>query len=228
MSVSFRTRTEDAAKLIGIIEECVFAPCGPRLRMIPFGYETHIPEEIRTLLRFERTITARHIKFAPDFFVVDVENPEGVYLLEFKATRTPLYSSNRIRSIQRETGDPSLGWESIGQMEALAYDNYVALDGIEVRMTVLNYCAYNENPLRCDFIGNFKIVHRDVVQTAHLKGSGTPWVNYDLRCIRGLTQFISNEHRIDHDEVDSLVTDAQEALAKALPTKHHDNSPHYR
>lgn len=225
--MSFETRTATAEKLIDTLQKYVFASCGPRLKVVPFGYETHIPEDIRKLLRYERVETARHIKFAPDFFVVDASHPGGLYLLEFKATQTPLYSHARIDRIRSNAGDPTLDWDNIGQMEALAWENYEALKKLNVRVAILNYCAYYAHPLLCDFIENFKVVHRDVIRTGAGQGSGTPWINFDVRSIRRLAGFVCEEHGFDVQQVDPLVNRTEDILKKELPVQHHPYSPHF-
>lgn len=49
--MSFAVRTATAAKLIDTLQECIFVHCAPRLKIVPFGYETHVHKEIRNLLR---------------------------------------------------------------------------------------------------------------------------------------------------------------------------------
>ncbi len=226
--MGFNERTEDACKLIEIMQTTVFekSPCCNRIQVVPFGYETHILDPVRKLLRFVRTTTARYIKFAPDFFVIDKENPDGVYLLEFKATRTPLYSEKRINSIKEEAGDLTLDWTNIGQMEALAYENYLALSEMGIRVAVFNYCAYCETLLLCDYIENFKVIYKDVIRTGKGQGSGTPWVNFDTRSVRSFLDFFCKEHNFPETKIKPLLTIAIDELRKILPVSHHRNSPY--
>lgn len=52
-----------------------------RLIHVDYGAEHIVPKEVHAIIRFIYTETTRHIKFAPDFFVVDKRCPERTYLL---------------------------------------------------------------------------------------------------------------------------------------------------
>ncbi len=224
-------RAADANTLIEILNRDVFekAPCANRLAVAPFGYETHVLPKIRESLRFIRTTTTRYIRFAPDFFLIDLEDARNTYLLEIKTTLTPLYSEKRINAIRTEAGDSTLNWTNIGQIESLALDNYMALSGIGVRVAILNYCAYfDQQPLLCDFVERYFVVHRDMPRGwVGSRGSGTPWANFDTRTVRGLEAFLRDEHRLSEGAVKSLVQAAQNELNKRLPMRHNENSPLY-
>lgn len=200
-------------------------PCCSYLEVVPFGYETHISDSVRRLLRFIRTPTSKYIKYAPDYFVIDKRCPDKVYLLEFKATRTPLYSEYRINNIRKNAGDPTICWSNIGQMEELAYENYVSLGKLNIRVVILNYCAYYERPLLCDNVDSFKIIHRDSLKFRQGEGSGTPWVNFDTRSVMTFLDFICQEHGFSKVDIEHLVTEAIDELNRQLPVRHHKNSP---
>lgn len=229
----FGGRTQDAQTLISIVTENLWenALVKRRLRHVQYGYETHIPSEVREKMRRLYNETARYIRFAPDFFVLDLENLENLYLLEYKCTRTPLYSTQRISFLQYQASRLGMGGleaHDVGQWEASAYDNYQALWSIGVRVAILNYCAYHPRPLLCDFVDRAQVLNRSEVQTETLTGSRTPFVNLDLRAFRTLADFLVQEHCLGRPldaVVRSLCESAVQKLQQALPvTPHHLSS----
>ena len=225
--MAFDDRLAKAGTVVEIVNGLVWgvAPVSDTITVVPYGYETHVPDSVRQQLRYVRTVTARLVRFFPDFFVLDAARPANLYLLEYKATTTPLYSNSRISRIAKTAGKPGLGWQDIGQMEADAYDNYVALQGLGVRVAVLNYCAYHDRPLLCDYVENVTAVHRDSVQLSTTKGSRTPFINFDCRELRSLDLFIEGQHGVVPDA--EAYSAACEALRSALPVEHHRQSPLY-
>lgn len=206
-----------------LIKDGVFNHFAEYLHLVPFGYETHITDEVRGLLRFVLNETASYIKFAPDFFVVNKLSPDKTYLLEFKCTRTPLYSPRRISMLRNEASDPTLEAEVIGQMEQAPYKNYLRLSQMNVRVAILNYCAYASQKLLCEFVEKIKIIHHDVVRTQTLRGSRTPFVNFDLRSKRSLVEFIFNEHpELSRNIIEASVASTLIKLEETLPAVHAD------
>lgn len=192
---------------------------------VQYGYETHIPPDVRERLRYLYNATSRYIRFAPDFFVLDTSKPDSLYLLEYKCTRTPLYSERRIEALRRKAQDLHLDWPDIGQWEASAFDNYKALWGIGVRVAVLNYCPYHSRPLVCDFVDRAVELGRFSVTTNTATGSRTPFVNLDLRMLRSLDQFLADEHGLERKLVKTLCDKIAERLQAELPVTHHRASP---
>lgn len=218
----FIERTQDAQTLINIVRENLWedALVKSRLLHVPYGYETHIPPEVREKLRRSYNETARYIRFAPDFFVLDLENLDNLYLLEYKCTRTPLYSTQRISSLQAQARMKELTSEDVGQWEASAYDNYQALQSIGVRVAILNYCAYHPRHLLCDFVEKAQVLNRSEVQTETLTGSRTPFVNPYLRALRTLAEFLVGEHSLEEQlatHVRLLCESVEQKLLEALP-----------
>jgi len=204
-----------------VLKQTLFQPLSPWIDLVPLGYETHIPEKIRKLMRFVRNNTAAYVKFTPDYFVLDLTDPERMYLLEFKSTRTPLYSANRINLIRNYASDLSLSVENIGQIELAPYDSYMRLNSIGVRAAILNYCAYYSDKLLCEFVDKIKIVHKDIVRLETVRGSRTPFANIDLRTLRSLQDFLSTEHaNIDNELLRKFISSAKEQLLKTMPVLH--------
>jgi hypothetical protein len=219
----FETRTHDAEVMTNLIKDGIFNSITEYVNLVPLGYETHITDRVRELLRFVQNETSTYIKFAPDFFVVGRSNPENLYLLEFKCTRTPLYSPRRINMLRLRASDSTLKAEAIGQMEQAPFENYLRLKVMRVRVAILNYCAYADPKLLCELIERIKVIHRDVVQTTTLRGSRTPFVNIDLRSMRSLTNFLCEEHpSLGRDIIEEGVANTIIRLGENLPVIHAD------
>ena len=222
--MDFQDRSNTSDILIQVVKRHIWDKL-PTLYHVEMGYETHIPDEVRQALRYVRTETARHVRFVPDFLVVDSRNPESAYLLEYKCTQTPLYSSHRIDQIAKQANNPSLSWEDIGQCESDAFDNYAALSEIGIRVAILNYIAYHERLLLCDFIENIEELHRDQVTSATQRGSRTPFVNFDANDMRTLQTFLAQTHGIQGISNAPHFGVACSDLQQQLPIKHHPRSP---
>ena len=176
------------------------------------GYEMQtgkeMPKDIRELLRKIYNKTTRHIRFTPDCLIVDRGNPDNIYYLEYKCTQTFGYNKN---------------W---GQIELDAYDNYVALQSIGVKVAVLNYIAYHDRLLLCDFIENIKALRRSEGKTETDTGSGTGYVNPDLNGMRTLLDFLVDIHGIDRGAITQNFNNACTELRSRLPMK--DPNKRYR
>ena len=220
MVMEFQDRAEGSDILIEVLKRH-FWNKSESLYHVETGYETHIPEEIREVLRYVYNETARHLRFAPDFLVVQKQDPSNVYYLEYKCTQTPIYSDKRIQLIERQSNRQSLCKPDIGQCEREAFDNYMALSQIGVKVAVLNYIAYHERPLLCDFIGNIEELHRDEVTTQTQTGSRTPFVNFDATSMRTLQEFLAATHGIRSERIATYFEDALSELRQQLPVRHH-------
>ena len=231
MDMEFKDRTEGSDILIEVVCRHIWDR-SQLLYHVETGYETHIEENVRSYLRYVRNETARHIRFAPDFLVIERQKPENVYFLEYKCTQTPLYSPRRIADIAKKAGRESLDWldnyPDIGQCEAEAYDNYMALSKIGVRVAILNYVSYHERLLLCDFVDTVKELYRDRVTTQTQRGSKTPYINFDVTRMRTLQEFLSEEHPIESHRIQAVFQDICSELQQRLPTRHNENSPLYQ
>jgi hypothetical protein len=211
----FQARQSTAEKLITVTKAHLWDtdPAKGRLILAEYGYETHIPEEGRKILASVSTATSLHLRFAPDFVIIDKVEAARSTLVDFKVTQTPLWSTARIAAINRDAEqrckDRGLKFEPmeaehIGQMEANASDIYSRLASIGIRVAVLNYCAYASPPLRCDFIERYDPLTPRAIVRPPRAGSGTPFVNFDIRPVRTLRKFISDEFAFDYgDDVET-------------------------
>ena len=228
MAMEFKDRSEGSDVLVEVVKQHIWNR-SHLLYHVETGYETHIPEEARSYLRYVRNDTARHIRFAPDFFVLERDNPDNVYFLEYKCTQTPLYSKNRIAEVAEKAGREALDWQEnwpdIGQCEAEAYDNYVELNKIGVRVAILNYVAYHDRFLLCDFVDKVKELRRYFVTTDTETGSRTPYINFDVTPMRTIQEFLEEEHPIPSGSMTPYFEAMCSQLQRQLPTRHHRKSP---
>jgi hypothetical protein len=228
--MSFAKRLAQTNVVVAALESGLWASplLSQRLAHVNYGAEHLIPPQVHQVIRFAHTKTTRHIRFAPDFFVVDRRDPKRTYLLEYKCTQTPLFSRGRINMLRQQSPNKDIDWPDVGQIEAEAYDNYRALADAGIRMALLDYCAYHERLIVCDFVERITPFHKSHVQTATPTGSGTPFINFDLRAMRSLEEFIAAEHGLELRQLDPLCARIKQVLQQELPVKHHFKSPLYK
>lgn len=184
--MQFEERSQASITLVDIVKTHFWSSNALQsVYHVETGYETQgMPEEVREHLRHIRNKTTRHIRFTPDFLVVDKENSDNIYYLEYKCTLT------------------TAGYPNRGQMELDAYDNYAALHDIGVKVAVLNYVTYHDRLLLCDFIENIEVVRRSEGVTQTSTGRwGTPFVNTNLNGMRTLLEFLVDTHGINRDDI---------------------------
>ena len=206
--MGFKERSSVADLLIGIVRNHFWDSneLQQSLYHADTGYETQVAEEMpkdirESLRKIRENETVRHIRFVPDCLIVDRGNPNNVYYLEYKCTQT----------IGRS--------KDLGQIELDAYDNYVALQSIGVRVAVLNYVAYHDRLLLCDFIENIEETYRSKGLTQTDTGSGTPFVNTDLTGMRTLLDFLVGTHGINRESITQNFDNARAELESKLPKK---------
>lgn len=200
----FEQRSQVATTLVDIVSKHFWNSNELQsLYHVEMGYETQeIPEDVREHLRHIRNKTTRHIRFTPDFLIIDKVHPDNIYYLEYKCTQT------------------TAGYLNRGQMELDAYDNYADLHKIGVKVAVLNYVAYHDRLLLCDFIENIKVVRRSERMTQTTTGSRTPFVNTDLNGMRTLLEFLVDTHGINRDAITRNFDNACAELQSKLQIKH--------
>ncbi|GAI52499.1 unnamed protein product, partial [marine sediment metagenome] len=137
------------------------------------------------------------------------------------------YSAGRIKDIGAELNKPSLDWPDIGQWELEPYNNYVWLTSLGVKVVVLNYCAYHNRHILCDFVDSVPDVYQEEVRLGTVVGSGTPYINFDLNSMRSLHDFLCQEHNLDTDMMNTICGVIETELLDKLPIRHHKRSPLY-
>lgn len=184
--MSFEDRSQASITLIHTVQKHFWdSNALQSIYHVETGYETqNMPKDVQEHLRHIRNKTTRHIRFTPDFLVVDKQNSDNIYYLEYKCTLT------------------TAGYPNRGQMELDAYDNYAALHDIGVKVAVLNYVTYHDRLLLCDFIENIEVVRRSEGLTQTSTGRwGTPFVNTNLNGMRTLLEFLVDIHSINRGNI---------------------------
>ena len=195
------------------------------VRHYPYGYETYIPQDIRNILgRFsvDRNPTARHIRHAPDAFIVQ-QNPQVLYLLDYKSTTVPMWSQRLIGQISRNARR-NVKWEDIGVIHTTSYDNYAKLQEIDVKVAILTYIAYHDRLLLCDYIETMEELRRAPVAFTD-KGSGKDVINFDASRMRTLEQFLADTHGAAAANIAPQIQMARTQLQQLLPVEHDRGSP---
>ena len=179
---------------------------------VPFGYETRTPSGIQDKLKKINSDTAYHIRYAPDYFVIN--GTTDVFLLEYKVMRTPRFSERKNQ------------WH-IGQMEAEAKNNYKRLQRCGVDVAILIYCPYHSRPLLAGFWDDGWLI-RSRTSVKMTRGSGTDYVNIDLSLVPSFDEFAEETLGIPQPVTQSLLGAQFFAELRSLPilqTDHHPSSP---
>jgi len=213
-------RLAKAKALVDVVREEVWdaAPLRSLVVQEQFGVEHYVRPKVHEKIAYTRTPTTHHIRFAPDYFVVDLRRPERTYLLEYKYTDSPLRDAVRLDELKRASRD-DLAFSDVGQWEAAAYDNYRALAGLGINVCVLNYVSFHGRPLLCESIRRVKQIWRSAGPGTTVEGSRTPWVNLDLAQLRSLGEFLRNVHGLSPELTQPLIERAIARLRKmeAIP-----------
>jgi hypothetical protein len=142
---------------------------------IPYGYEMHISFQAQNVLKKVYTKTSKHIRFTPDFILLQ-EGNQKIFLCEYKVIKTPRYSLGANQ------------WDS-GQIEADAWENYINLINAGIDVAVVIYCPYHARPLLCDVVSQ-NWINTERTKVISSAGSGTPYVNVNLKEIRIFESFM--------------------------------------
>ena len=224
--MAFERLSAKGEQLVEIVGRHIWANCD-FAKHVPWGYETHIEKEIRNRLASfsaDDNPTARHIRFSPDFFVVQ-QRPKIIYLLEYKNSQTPIYSQGRIDELSQKAGK-ALRWQDIGQWQTAAHDNYAALQSIDIKVAILYYVAYHERLLLCDFVDSVEELFRDRVRSNTQTGSRTPYMNFDVTPMKTLQEFLVDIHGVTPEGIAPHIEACCSELKQQLPIEHHWRSPY--
>lgn len=200
---TFNTRTDTSDALIKIMTDHFWSKVKNEIVHYEYGYETHIDSSVQSSLRLRQSTTAKHVRFAPDFLVYNINKTDGDILLEYKVTKTPRYTLNDTQ------------W-FYGQIEADALENYLNLINAGVNVAVVIYCPYSPNPLLCD-IPSPNWITGTRQRTYSSSGSGTDFYNIDLRKLRTFEEFISQAMDINIISVRTLLTSAFYSSLRTTP-----------
>ena len=213
-------------RLVEIVREHVWDNLGG-IEHVPYGYETYIPERIRNILgsfSVEDDPTARHIRHAPDAFIVQ-QNSKVLYLVDYKCTARPVFVDWLIKKVSENAGR-EVTRHDIGVIHTTSYDNYVKLKEIDVKVAILTYIAYHKRLLLCDYIENIEALRRAPVKHTEI-GSGKDVINFDASQMRTLEEFLADTHgRTVATSIAPQIQRARMELKQEFPINHHPRSPY--
>jgi hypothetical protein len=144
-------------------------------------------------LRQLNSPTAHFLRYAPDSALLDPLQ-DKVYLLEYKAMTTPLYSQRRLQMLRERSGYPDLSAANVGVVETAALENYQRLTAASLRMALVVYCSYHPAGLLAEWEEKLVPLHSDRVRVGSSRASYTPYTNLHLDHLRPLGQFLQAEH----------------------------------
>ena len=180
-----------------------------------YGYETHLPPDVRERLVHAGNPTAEVIRFQPDYLVTQVAGPKTEILkLEYKTTTTPRYTAG-----ERQ-------W-NIGQIEAGPWEYYLRLGSEGQRIALFIYCSFHSRPLLCDFpTEEWQVSLRQRVRATQT-GSSTDYYNLELTKLRTFSQFMTEEFGVPRNTSDPLLKNVLSHVKaeSRLQTRHDRNSP---
>jgi len=185
---------------------------------VSIGYENFIPQEVQQILkRLHYNNTAQFIRFLPDNLVVS-KRGDIVLLFEYKVSKTPRYSEHENQ------------W-FIAQLEAAPFENYLNLvKKLNVKVAICLFVPYNETPIYIDWVENFeKNLYRPPVKPKHSLGSGTPYVNIDVRNLTIFVKFLKEELKIKKSILEQCFSKSfwdELQNNPNLQVNHHQNSPY--
>jgi len=200
-------------ELIGLLERFFWSRLPDRYEHFPVGYENLFEVRIQEELKRIYDRTSVFLRFLPDYMVIDKQAKRS-WFIEYKVTKTPRYS------------EKDRQWD-IGQIEALAWKNYSDLAKIEVKVIVCVFCPYHERPLLASF-PHERLVLRGMTQVKSSQGSGTPYVNVNLKEFSWFHNLISKELGIPREEICRLLNrDFWQELRRNqyLQTTYHSRAP---
>jgi len=211
---SFESRTAAAGQLRMILERLWQSPPvrAAGVWHEPLGYETHVSREAMAYLQSSTDPTSSLLRYFPDAALVRYGGPAA--LVEHKVMLTPRYTLGQSQ------------W-AFGQVEAAAWDVYMRLRAMGVRIAVLAYCPYHPRPLLTDYADDRWIV-RERTRPVASQGSGTPYVNVELSKLRPISEFLVSEFGVDGPALREWLAEtrfwASLRVEPALRTRHHPSS----
>jgi len=188
---SFAARRQLAERMSAALAEHVFSL--PPLLRVDYGAEFQFPASFHDPLRQLNSPTAHFLRYAPDSALLDPSQGK-VYLLEYKAMTTPLYSQNRLQLLRERSGHADLKAANVGLVETAALENYQRLSAAGLQVALVVYCSYHPAGLLAEWEEKLVPLHSDQVRYGSSRASRTPYTNLHLDHMRPLEQFLQAEH----------------------------------
>jgi len=188
---SFQARRRLAERMSTALARHVFSL--PPLLRVDLGAEFQFPPAFHNPLRKLNSPTAHFLRYMPDSALLDPAQG-SVYLLEYKAMTTPLYSQNRLRMLRERSGHTDLAPANVGLVETAALENYRRLAKAGLQVAVVVYCTYHPAHLLAEWEQNLVPLHSDRVRYGSSRASFTPYTNLHLDHMQPLGAFLRDEH----------------------------------
>lgn len=167
-------------------------------RIHEFGQHIILQQHKRILARLKRLDTKKSeeilmVKFAPDYVFSFNDQPEQVFLMDAKASITPVFFPSQIEKIRQASRLDHLDREDIGEVEREAWDVYNRFYPKD-QVAICFACPYNPRVLLTEWVSRIKPLYRlDIDRNLEASGSGTPHVNIHLGQMRTLKNFVQAE-----------------------------------
>ena len=121
--------------------------------IIPFGFEliadrSACLREYISTPRSNMSHSSMLVKFAPDFILFKKGEPQEIYFLEIKVSKTPLRFYSRLRELQAAHPNDGLRLSDIGDIAREAWNAYVNLYPNTI---IIDGCSYNPKVLMAQF-----------------------------------------------------------------------------
>lgn len=139
------------------------------------------------------------VKFSPDFIVAHPESGQPPFFMDTKTSITPIFFQSQINRIRDFSGVRSLRREDIFDIEREAWDIYNRFYPKD-RVALCIACPYHPRLLLAEWVTELKPLWRYAEdRNLEAQGSGTPHVNIDMRRMRTLASFLSEEFGVEVD-----------------------------
>lgn len=124
--------------------------------IIPFGMENIARgnvalTEYLNSAKANLSRSAMLVKFAPDYILLRKTEPQNVYFLEVKVSKTPLYYQPRIDAIRKAHPQKKILVSDIGDVAREAWNAY---NNLFPNTIILAGCSYNPKVLMAQFVKN--------------------------------------------------------------------------
>jgi hypothetical protein len=196
-------------------------------KLYDFGYEQILRNEpnmkaLMRKLKFKKSPVALMIKFAPDLLCAypSLSDEKGLFMLDVKASITPVFFSVQIERIKRQAKLRELRREDIGEIEReawLVYNNFYPKE----RVCIVMACPYHPRLIIAEWVSNILCMYmlkRD--RNPEAGGSGTPHVNIHLGRMRTLYEFLHSEFGVNvNREVYNTILDKIKAWDLNKPAR---------
>jgi hypothetical protein len=131
-------------------------------------------------------------KFSPDY-LLHHEESGTLFLLDAKASITPMFFDGAIQNIRNLSGVRDLDRHRIGEIEREAWDNY-RIRFPPRKVAICFATPYNPSLVLAEWASDLESLYRFVADTNDAAaGSRTPHVNIDLNDMRPLDRFLAEE-----------------------------------